>query len=232
MRTLPPWYKLSSRRLELERSILRSLPYFSLESERFDEQKRFIVVGKLRYRLERSGKNEFFKVRFEYPGDFPKRCQPVYDHDKRFEPGADGHLLSDYQLCLMLPDRVEFSLESEKLTEEVLGAALVWFDKRLIYQRIGKWPGPAERHGALARIDFILERAGLAENRGAVEWANQFYESACTDGRHLSADVYGPCPCGSGKKLKFCHGEQLRSLLKLFRAAQVSADFLKLKLAK
>src|SRR3989338_4248766 len=131
---LPPWYKLSSKRLALEQSVLKDIPYFSLEGKAFDSQKRLIVIGSLNYTLERSGKIENFRVRLVYPDEIPRRIQRVFDHDQRFNIGADGHLIRDYQLCLTLPERKEFSLGSDRLTEEVLGATLIWFDKRLIYE--------------------------------------------------------------------------------------------------
>lgn len=221
-RSLPPWYKISPRRLSLERSVLKDIPYFSLEGEAFDSQKRLIVIGNLNHTLERSGKIENFRVRLVYPDEFPRRIQSVFDHDKRFNIGADGHLIRDYQLCLTLPERKEFSLGSDRLTEEVLGATLVWFDKRLIYERSGKWPGPAERHGALAKIDLILERAGLKENPPVWEWTLKLYDSLLKDGRYQTLDVYAPCPCESGGKLKFCHGEQLRLLFKLLKELALS----------
>jgi len=46
---LPPWYKLSSKRLALEQSVLKDIPYFSLEGKAFDSQKRLIVIGSLNY---------------------------------------------------------------------------------------------------------------------------------------------------------------------------------------
>ena len=231
MRTSPAWYELSPRRLELERTVLRSIPYFTPETEAPDEYGRLIVVGIVTYWREKSGKRENLRVRLKYPNDFPKRTQLVYDHDEKLEPGADGHLLADHQICLATPEREEFSLVSERLTEEVLGATLIWLDKRLIYDRTGrkKWPGMDERHGALGRIDAILERSGLGKNAGAVQWANELYESAVRNGRYCSVDVYSACPCKSGKKLKFCHGKQLHPLLKLLKAAQRSALSLEAK---
>lgn len=218
---LPPWYKISPRRLALERSVLKDIPYFSLEEEAFDSRKRFIIIGTLNYRLERSGKIENFRVGLTYPGDFPRRIQLVFDHEKRFKIGADGHLIRDHQLCLTLPERKEFSLGSDRLTEEVIGATLVWFDKRLIYERTGKWPGPAEKHGTQAKIDLILEKAGLQESQSVKTWVDQIYNSALQDGRYMSLDVYGPCPCGSGKALKFCHLEDMRFLFKLVKEVAI-----------
>jgi hypothetical protein len=218
-----PWYRISRERLDFERSVLGSLPYFRAENQYFDFLKRLIVIGTLTYSRPRSGRVESFRIRLEYPDRFPKHAQRVYDHEKVFQPGNEGHL-PGYRLCLTLPERGEFSTGTEKLTEEVLGAALIWFDKRLIFERNRcKWPGPDERHGALAKIDLYIQRAGLSDNQDVVGWADALCRSAAKGGRYFEIDVYSPCPCGSGRKFKFCHFNELRPLIKLVQELSVSA---------
>src|SRR5258708_21123532 len=161
-----------------------------------------------------------------YPWRFPATFERIYDREKRFELCENGHLFADHQLCLTLKERREFSLNTEALTEEVLGAALLWFDKRLIFERNGrtKWPGPAEVHGSQAQVNLILEQAGLLDSADAIQWANELHHRALLDHRFVPFDPYSLCPCSSGKKLKFCHGEtfiQFGRLLK--RVAEAGA---------
>ena len=217
MRALPQWYMLSSQRLAYERELLGTLPYFRLEDSYFDGAEQFIAVGRLIHVAPRSGKREAFRVRLEYPRNFPGLPQQVYDHDKRFQMGQEGHLFDGHMLCLTLPERNEFSLGSKTLTEEVLGAALIWFHKRSIFERTKKWPGPAERHGRLAKLDFLMEAAGLQDNPQALAWGQDLYERASGEAERVEIRLYGPCPCGSERKLKFCHCEQLRGMAKLLQ---------------
>jgi hypothetical protein len=100
------------------------------------------------------------------------------------------------------------------LTEEVLGASLVWFDKRVIFERTGRWPGVAERHGNAALVDLALEKAGLMECVPAVQWAEGLYNQWLAEGRPVEVGIYESCPCGSGSKLKFCHREPFRDFIK------------------
>jgi hypothetical protein len=206
----------------MERSVLRDIPFFCLEEEAYDHRNRFTAIGTLNYLLERSGKFQNFRVQLLYPDDFPRKIHRVFDHEKIFKPGADGHLLTDYSLCLTLPERKEFSLGADRLTEEVLGATLIWFDKRLIYETTGEWPGLAERHGLLAKFDLILERAELQDNEFIKEWLIKLCSSSSQSSRYASIDVYMACPCNSGRKLKFCHGEVMRSLFKLVKGATLA----------
>jgi hypothetical protein len=212
------WFQVSPERFAREKSILRALPYFSLGREYF-EANVFNAVGQLQFVGRRSGIAQRFRIRLQYPDRFPDEVQAVYDHDELFEPGLDGHL-PKHRLCLSLPERQEFSLGSDRITEEVLGATLVWFHKRQIYERNGHlWPGLAEKHGDAARIDLILERCGLLAHKKAGEWANSLYE-ASRRGGHIYLDIYAPCICGSGKKLKFCHLRGLKGLTKICTTAR------------
>lgn len=209
-----PWHVRNPKLLAVERSIWQEVPYFLFEQESIDQEHRVVVVGLLEHRRPRSGKWERLRIRLEYPQNFPWAIQVVYDHDRRLTPGADGHLLEGHRLCLAFEPRQEFSLGSSRLTEEVLGASLVWLDKRGIFDRTRKWPGTAERHGNLALVDLALERAGLAGSPPAVEWAERLYDRWLKERRPVEADIYDLCPCGSGAKLKFCHREPLRILLR------------------
>lgn len=210
------WYLLSPSRLEAERQRLRSLPFFTFEDEYFRDQL-WIVIGTLHFTWERSQKQEHLQVRLEYPDLFPQKIPSVFDNKRVFVTGAAGHLFSNHAICLTYPERREFSLGSEDLVEEILGATLVWFNKRLIFEKNGcrDWPGPAERHGVLACIDLQIEKAGLTDNSHVVNWTKQLCDAALRGERLSPLDPYEPCPCGSGKKLKFCHGDNLRPILTL-----------------
>jgi hypothetical protein len=228
MKTFPPWYKLLPRRLSWEREVLRSLPFFEPEDDRFDQDGNFTATGTLSCRSERSGRLDEFRVVLRYPWRFPRAFQSVYDKEKRFRLCENGHLFSDHQLCLTLRERKEFSLNTDALTEEVLSAALVWFDKRLIFERNGrtKWPGPAEAHGSQAQVNLILEEAGILHSADAVEWANELHKRALLGHGFVPFDLYALCPCSSGNKIKFCHGKnfiQFERLLK--RVAEAGRGF-------
>lgn len=216
-RLRPAWYLLAPSRLETEREALRSLPFFTFAHEYFRNQL-WIVIGTLRFTWERSRKEENLQVRIEYPDRFPDELPAVFDDKCVFVTGVDdGHLFWNHALCLTCPARGEFSLGSDCLIEEVLGASLVWLNKRLIFERNGRkdWPGPAEKHGVLANIDLQIERAGLTANLRVVNWLNRLCDDARTGKRILPLDPYEPCLCGSAKKLKFCHGEHLQPIVKL-----------------
>jgi hypothetical protein len=212
------WYKLPGR-LQQERQKLAAIPYFIKSADDIIEN-RYTVFGDLVFIRRTSLKEERFQIRMEYPSDFPKREQQVFDDAKRFAPGSAGHMFANHGLCLSLPECEEFSVNTNELTSEILGASLVWFHKRLIYERLGKWPGE-EYHGIQPRLDILIGRAGLSEALDIQDWiANVLINQK--KGREI-IDPYSACPCHSSKPLKFCHSEKLKPFFKVMSTIQPEA---------
>lgn len=218
------WHRLSTARLQRERELLTTIPYFTLERTRLTPTSDFTATGTLHYIGRRSSKQHTLRVRLEYPRTFPRESPRVYDHESVLKPDPNGHLLSTHELCLTLPERGEFSTGADHLTREVLDAALLWFHKRHLYDKNGTWPGLAERHGIFAIIDLLIERGVIPDEHTIIEW---IMTHALTQAGHLTTpDRYAPCPCGSGKRVRFCHGNELdpiyKRLERMPRAAHVT----------
>lgn len=221
MRPALQWHQISSARRERERLYLASLPYFTLDRTYENDKHYFTAIGILHYTGRRSGRHHAFGVRLEYPREFPKKPLHVFDHNKIFRPSLDGHLFSTHELCLTLTERGEFSLGTETLTEEVLGAALVWLHKRRLFDRTGTWPGPAERHGINAIIDLLVERSVVSSTTAITTWL--LAHASTPAGYPREPDIYAPCPCGSGQRLRFCHQEELNLIFQ--RLARMPRDY-------
>jgi hypothetical protein len=205
------WHQLSPARLQQERELLNALPYFRLERARIDTDGSLTVTGVLSYVGRRSGKEDALRTRIVYPRAFPRRIQRLYDHDRVLRVDHDGHLFGQHELCLTLIEREEFPLGTPDLTEHVLGAGLVRWRKRVIYDRTGNWPGPAERHGINAIIDLLVERRVAPDATTLSAWL--LANATTAQGFARLPDRYAPCPCGSGKATKFCHDDALRPLV-------------------
>ena len=208
MRRAPQWHQLSRVLAASERERLASAPCFRLEYVATEEN--FTAIGTLHF-LRRCGKEYTFRIRLEYPRHYPKSPPRVFDHERAFTPTLDGHLFDTYEICLTLPERGEFTTISEQLTHDVLTATLVWCHKRLIFDHTGNWPGLAEEHGLRAVMDLLVERRIIPDAATMSTWLK---EHATISGHPCTPDIYAACPCGSGKRLKFCHREDLRPLFK------------------
>ncbi len=207
-------------RLQRERQVLAGIPFFEKVRDDIAED-RYIVVGDLIFMRRYSSRKEMLRIRMEYPADFPQREQRVFDHRMRFAPGTLGHMFADYGLCLSLPECEEFSVNTDELTKEILGASLVWFHKRLIYERLKKWPGE-EYHGIQPRLEILIGRAGLSQAPGIQSWIDETVRNQ-REG-HQMVDPYSPCPCNGLQPLTFCHWEALRPFFRVVSGIQGHAE--------
>jgi hypothetical protein len=171
----------------------------------------FQILGVLSFTQEETGRIYSLKVRLEYPRDYPWAVPSVFDQDKQFRPSANGHQFPDHRLCLSFPEREEFGIGSEQLSSEVLGASLIWLDKRYIFERNGKWPGEAEEHGWARPLRRLLkEEARRSRNGYLSAWTDWIIAELATPQFHMG------CPCCSGKRFLDCH----------WRLAMLSAQYL------
>jgi hypothetical protein len=139
-------------------------------------------------------------IRMDYPTEYPWDVPTVFDHERRFQPSANGHQFPDYRLCLSFPPRQEFTIGSESLSGEVLGASLIWMDKRFIFERTAKWPGEAEEHGWARPLRRLLveeaNRSGATSMKVWIDWVIE---------EMVSPNYHGGCPCCSGRIFRLCH---------------------------
>jgi hypothetical protein len=206
------WHQRALTRLVHERDLLEQLPYFRLERLAHPRGENATAIGMLLFAGSRSGKHYMLRIRIDYPWNFPAALPHVYDQDKILKVDANGHLIGKHELCLTLLERCEFALRTDHLTVDLLGAALVWWHKRVIYDGTGKWPGDAERHGINALIDLLVERNVAPDANVLSRWL--LVHATTSQGRAQLPSPYAPCPCGNGKTLKFCHGDALQPLLR------------------
>lgn len=206
------WHQRASARLAHERDLLEQLPYFRLERLAHPRGENATAIGVLHFAGYRSRKHYALRIRIEYRWNFPAALPHVYDQNKILKVDANGHLFGQHELCLTLLERGEFVLGTNHLTVDLLGAALVWWQKRVIYDRTGKWPGDAERHGINALIDLLVERNVASDANVLSHWL--LTHATTSGGRAQLPSPYAPCPCGNGKAVKFCHAETLQPLLR------------------
>lgn len=190
--------------LDEEKSRLLKLGFFQIE-ELMTLDGRLQVIGKIGSQRPETGKHQSMTVRVEYPAYYPSEVPEVFDHLKTFRPSADGHLFSNHKLCLTFPDRNEFSTRAQALSVEVLGAALLWLDKRMIFERTGCWPGEAEPHGYVKPLrQLLLEEAVRSRNPYLNAWT--YWLVDCL----IVPEPFAGCPCCSGIKFIQCHTELFR----------------------
>ncbi len=189
----------SPARIDCELAYLRSQRFFQHLGHSI-EQGSLRIQGRIGLKPQETGKLQTMTIRVEYSAAYPWEVPKVFDHEGQFQPSANGHLFSDHRLCLSFPPRGEFAVGSETLACEVLGASLIWLDKRFIFERTTKWPGEAEEHGwAKPLRKLLIEEANRSGAISLKAWTNWVVEDLVTP------QYDGGCPCCSGRTFKLCH---------------------------
>jgi hypothetical protein len=186
-------------RIERELSRLGRPGFFSPEGHS-GHQGSLQVLGRIGFTLQATGRVEAMDVRLEYPKEYPWEVPSVFDEKKLFQPSAAGHQFPNHKLCLSFPGREEFTLGSEDLAFEVMGASLIWLDKRFIFERTKIWPGEAEEHGwARPFRKLLIEEANRSKNDCVKAWTDWIIAG-------LAVPRYDTgCPCCSGGMFCRCH---------------------------
>jgi hypothetical protein len=83
---------------------------------------------------------------------------------------------------------------------------LVFAERHLIWQVTRVWPGGQSAHGNEGYVEYVHEALGCSPERLA-NFAPAFAE-------HDEINPYAQCPCSSGKKYRFCHRQQVKTLRK------------------
>lgn len=111
-------------------------------------------------------------------------------------------------LCVSTEYRLHWPRGSD-LTDFLKCFVLPYFVRQAYYQAHGQWPPGQERsHGAAGIIESFSET--LAElGSPSVATIEQFLLMLAAPGHPKGCD---PCPCGSEKKIRRCHGRLVRAL--------------------
>ena len=222
-----PWYEANAgARLERDRSIAAQIVP-GLEFRIDHARKLAFLEGELV--ITECGIPTPIAVRIEFPPDYPQTEPKVFDSNERFQklPGkelSDRHLLEKGRCCLWLPPKSGWSKHNPDALRQFLLEVVVFFDRQMIYDVTGKWPGPAYDHGWKGYREFIEEELGAGS-----DLARKLIPAIIKRERVGRNDA---CPCGSGIKYKRCHLWPVERIQKRIGAQQLLWMFGRLDLSQ
>ena len=115
------------------------------------------------------------------------------------------HLYEDRRLCLATDLEQRLYLEKHTILDWIKEYVEKYFVSYIYYKRYGVYPFGEHSHGDKGMYEFIKMHYQLDN----INVAKSIYEYICTKKYRGHLD----CPCGSGKKLRNCHGELIQKLL-------------------
>ena len=182
---------------------------------------RLVVEGTLGFAMthERRTVEDEFDVELRIPPDYPASPPNVYEVAGRLD-GFD-HLFTDGRLCLGAPVEVRMRFAERPsllcFTEDLVVPFLFAFSYKASY---GRMPFGELAHGVEGQLDYYNRFFGTP-----TEQTVSLLRCLVRD-EHDSGVAFGKCPCGSGRKLKRCHGPEL-SKLRSHQTAEETEGLLK-----
>lgn len=144
-----------------------------------------------------------YDIDLDIPGDFPASPPIVYERGGKI-PDDFGHFMQAGNLCLGAPVEVRRRFSQHRNLLRFIDDQVVPYLFTYSYKRDhGQLPFGERSHGSTGLIEYYTEFFGT---------------SAITAMKLLKCLADGiapplmPCPCGSGSKLKDCHGPKLEQL--------------------
>lgn len=195
--------KRRERRLQADSALVAEY-YPGLRLERTDAGDAFvgkIVIGSA------SGITTPVDVRIQLPPRYPDIEPVAIDAASRFPHEADAHIHADGSCCLWLPWESPWNARDPDGIVTFIDHVVEFFYKQLVFEANGhsRWPGAARGHGTAGFKEFVCEALAV---EGSVLTS---FLPALAD--WPQADKYQPCPCRSGKKMRWCHGPAVVALL-------------------
>ncbi len=155
------------------------------------------LEGPLALEASRSGIVRHVPVRIVFPEAYPFEEPRAFDFDDRFLPHhPDRHFYSDGMCCIWLPWASEWRRTDPGALLDFMARLIVFLNHQLIFDVSRKWPVAFWGHGRDGYRQYLVEQLQIADADLAK------FTELLTDGRRVA---YLPCPCGSGKKARFCH---------------------------
>ena len=163
------------------------------------------VRGTVGFTMEHNDRTvvDEFDIELRIPSDYPDSPPIVYETTNEISSNFD-HVFMDGHLCLGAPVEVRAKFSQERSLLSFLDEQVIPFLFMYSYQRdYGEFPFGERSHGVSGIVEYYAEYFDVP-----IPSALKLLKSLAED----FAPPLAACACGSGKKLKNCHGPRLAGL--------------------
>jgi len=192
-------------RLNADRELLaREHPYLQY---RLDERRLVGLAHGAVPLLLPDGQVHPIKITVDFHPGYPPGPPTVYDADRRWIPDDDRHIPQNHSFCLYLQDVDEPNLRRPAALHVFMLDVICFLEQQLIYDRIGRFPGPQWPHKRDAYALYIVEELEREPPAARLLLWNAI--------RGTQPARNGLCACGSGTKYKRCHLDLINELARI-----------------
>jgi hypothetical protein len=178
----------------------------------------WFVRGDLCFSAAFSGRqiDDQYSLKIIIPEKYSDVLPKVQETDNRIP--RDFHHYQDDSLCLGAPVAVKYKFKKEPTLVGFVSNCIIPYLYSFSYKiKFGKMPFGELSHGALGILEHYKDLFDLTDSRRVIKMI-----------QILAEDNYqerNRCPCGSGKRLRFCHGKLLLELKTLQSPAEFHSEY-------
>ena len=180
-----------------------------------------VLKGPLRFEASADGLDpitECFEIEIVIPETYPEDLPRVREIGGKMDANYD-HVYESGTLCLAVPiEERRVFLEQPSLLGFVNKLVIPYFYGYCHWKTYDVHPFDESEHGPQGIVRHYMDVLGLSDGLSVLAVIAFLYEHGYR-GHH-------PCPCGSGKKVRKCHGKALRYLHKQHTQDTLKTDFL------
>lgn len=179
-----------------------------------------VVSGALPFEASADGLEtitDTFEIELTIPNEFPDTLPWVKEMGGRIEADYE-HLNRSGTLCLAVPvEQRRVFFEQPSLLGFVNRLVIPYLYGYCFWKTHGRHPFDEAAHGDPGILRYYMDALGLSNEITALAVISFLFEHGYR-GHH-------DCPCGSGLKVRACHGPALLALHKAHNAQTVRNDF-------
>ena len=179
-----------------------------------------VLKGPLCFEASADGFNpitECFEIEIVIPETYPKDLPRVREIGDKMDADYD-HVYESGTLCLAVPiEERRVFLEQPSLLGFVNRLVVPYFYGYCHWKTHNVHPFNESEHGPQGIVHHYMDLLRLTDELGVLACIAFLCEHGYR-GHH-------PCPCGSGKKVRKCHGKALRELHELHTDVTLKTDF-------
>ncbi|MGB4107841.1 MAG: hypothetical protein WBK55_08605 [Alphaproteobacteria bacterium] len=146
-----------------------------------------------------------FNVEILFLPDYPRSLPEVQETAARIPRIQDRHINPiDNTACVCIPDEWFLQRKDESFSTFLQGPVYNFFLSQKHFEIHKTWPFGDRRHGNDGLLDFYREQFGTQDRTTITEYIR------CLSQEKIKG--HWNCPCGSGKRIRNCHGDKIHAL--------------------
>lgn len=175
------------------------------------------VQGDLHFSASFSGCqiDDQYSIKMVIPENYSALLPKVHETTNRIP--RDFHHYQDDSLCLGIPIAVRYKFQKDPtLVGFVCNCVIPYLYSFSYKTKFGKLPFGELSHGALGIFEYYKDLFDVQDHRRIIKLIQILAEN--------NYQGHARCPCGSGKRIRACHGKLLLEIQKVQLPAEFRSD--------